>query len=63
MRFEEILKIWFQFIFDQQFQLNNSLDKTVGGKISFEDWTTFGQLGRNIGKDMLVTGSFIKIIR
>ena len=44
-------------------QVNNILDKNIGGKISFEDWQTFGQVGANIGQDLLVAGSTAKVLR
>ena len=44
-------------------QVNNILDKNVGGTISFEDWQTFGQVGANIGQDLLVAGSTAKVLR
>ena len=44
-------------------QVNDILDKNVGGKISFEDWQTFGQVGANIGQDLLVAGSTAKVLR
>ena len=44
-------------------QVNNILDKNVGGKISSKDWQTFGQVGANIGQDLLVAGSTAKVLR
>ena len=44
-------------------QVNNILDKNVGGKISSKDWETFGQVGANIGQDLLVAGSTAKVLR
>ena len=44
-------------------QVNNILNKNVGGKISFEDWQMFGQVGANIGQDLLVAGSTAKVLR
>ena len=45
------------------FQLNSFMQKSNVGSLSFNDWAVTGQLSRNIGQDLLLADSFLKILR
>ena len=43
-------------------KVNRIFSQNAGGELSYDDWQSMGKVGANIGQDLLVAGSFAKLL-